>query len=178
MDIRNEIKELKDNIENQKQIIQQQEEKLYELEKELKESKVEEFKRWRASKMEYYYFLNVNGDTIKSGEMLHKHDNYRYSIGNYFETKEECEYYKNKLLATQRLKDLALRLNEGWKPDWNNFDEEKWFIYYDYKYEEYNCNRYYLFYKIPNTYFKSEEIGKKAMELMGNDLDYIFDIRR
>ena len=63
-------------------------------------------KRWRAAKgEEYYYLTNSNLDIISKIEgILSLSDEYRYKIGNYFQTREEAEEYQKKIidLLTQR----------------------------------------------------------------------------
>jgi len=67
--------------------------------------------RWRAEKGEFYYSFNGFLDTSLKTESLDEFDNCRYNAGFYFKTKEEAEKYKNNLIITQKLKDIALRLN-------------------------------------------------------------------
>ena len=53
-------------------------------------------------------------------------------MGNYFKTEEQAKEYLKKIKIYMQLKDLALRLNNGEKIDWNNEDQIKYFIYYKY----------------------------------------------
>lgn len=62
--------------------------------------------------------------------MLTSSDDKRYLLGNYFKTRQEAEEYKENLLTKQRLKDLALRLNNGVKIDWNNDTQSKYTMSY------------------------------------------------
>lgn len=71
-----------------------------------------EYKRWRAEKGREYYYLSEGGKVFMFPDRRTAEDDYTYSIGNYFETKEEAEHYEQVLLATQRLKDAA----EGFEP--------------------------------------------------------------
>lgn len=59
---------------------------------------------------------------------MHK---YKISIGNCFRTQEEAEKHKRILINTQKLKDLAERLNNGQDIDWGNSCQLKYFIKLD-----------------------------------------------
>lgn len=44
---------------------------------------------------------------------------------------------KNKIEAIQKLTNIAKYYNEVWKPEWNNRNEDKYYIYYRYITDEY-----------------------------------------
>ena len=98
-------------------------------------------KRWRAEKDEIYWF--VCGDTVilNLTEKDWEGDNDRYSIGNYFKTKEEAEFHKNELIYTQMLKDYIYE-HDDVELDWNNDKQEKYFLSYSFydKEVEYNSS--------------------------------------
>ena len=111
-------------------------EKVKELELVLKETnsqlkklreKENSFKRYIYYK--YYYLNDCGGIEIETDED-YPVDNFRYSIGNYFETKEEAENYKEKLIIEQELRDIAMELNKGEKIDWED-TQEKYYLSYD-----------------------------------------------
>lgn len=90
------------------------------LDKQAKEiqAKIDELKngnknvRWRAEGRNKFYYLNMNNSSIIESEDS-GWANMLYNIGNYFKTKEEAEKYKQNLIIAQKLKDIALRLNNG-----------------------------------------------------------------
>ena len=109
-------------------------EKLQELQAEIDELKAfkpTEYKRWRAREGDEYSFLSGSWYIGRSTEQADTVDDYRYNTGNYFKTEKEAEQHKAYLLALQTIKDDA----EGWIPDWEDKDEEKWFTYYDHEYK-------------------------------------------
>lgn len=116
-EILNEINELK--------------QKLKELENKAQNLQENEYKRWRASEDENYWYVASNGDIYDDCEYYEEPDNFRYSIGNYFRTQQEAQEYKENLITKQKLKDLALRLNKGVEIDWNK--DDCYCIYLDYK---------------------------------------------
>lgn len=99
------FKEVQDMLEQAKELVKTLENKYNELSK-------PKNVRWRAEKDERYYFLLSNEGFIGHNfEDSRPYNNYQYNTGNYFKTKEEAEKYKNNLIITQKLKDIALRLN-------------------------------------------------------------------
>lgn len=106
------------------------------LDKQAKEiqSKIDELKengnkvknvRWKAetSKSHYgqYYTLNIDMEICPQSHTSNSCHDIRYSVGNYFKTKQEAEKYKQHLIITQQLKDIALRLNNGVEIDLKNW---------------------------------------------------------
>ena len=47
---------------------------------------------------------------------------------------------KNKIEAIQKLTNIAKYYNEDWKPDWNNSEEPKYYIYYCNNNDEYKLS--------------------------------------
>jgi hypothetical protein len=43
------------------------------------------------------------------------------------------EDHRKSLEAFYKLRIIAQALNEGWKPDWSNYDQYKWFPWFDEK---------------------------------------------
>ena len=113
---------------------QEYEKKLQELQTEIDELKAfkpTEYKRWRSENDGVYYYMDDCGKCDSAYEGYGSIDDYRYNTGNYFKTEKEAEQHKAYLLALQTIKDDA----EGWIPDWEDKDEEKWFTYYDHEYK-------------------------------------------
>ena len=75
-----------------------------------------------------------NTDVTKGVIMLKKKNNITY---------EDIVRYgfsvdiKNKIEAIQKLTNIAKYYNEDWKPEWNNRDEDKNYIYYGYIEDKY-----------------------------------------
>ena len=99
------------------------------------QSKVDELKngnnkcaRWRAKEGEKYWTLdNCYGFPAEFEERNSLVNSFKYQTGNYFKTKQEAEKYRQHLIITQKLKDIALRLNNGREIDWKTKDM-KYFI--------------------------------------------------
>ena len=118
----NNLKQLKQELEETKNKCAEIEKKIEDLEKQ--ESEV----RWRAREGEKYYYFCGHGEICADRDGPYKIDTGRYNLGNYFKTEEEAENVVEKIKIYTQLKDLALQLNRGKKIDWNNSDQSKWFI--------------------------------------------------
>lgn len=112
-------------------------EKIKELKTKQKEKQQEPVKRWRANEEENYWCINEPGDTVEYTESGHAIDDFNYVKGNYFKSKEEAEQYLKNLITKQKLKDLALKLNNGKEIDWSDMEQTKFFIVL-------NCTKDYL----------------------------------
>lgn len=94
-------------------------------------------KRWRGNKGDSYWYVDDVEGVARSYEDSHEADDLRYCTGNYFETEHECEQYLKNLKTKQKLKDLALELNNGKEIDWSDMEQTKFFIVL-------NCTKDYL----------------------------------
>ena len=109
------FKEVQDMLEQAKELVKTLENKYNELSK-------PKNVRWRAEKVipytkdSFYYYINIFGEICNCPDGKNKQEllsDFLYQTGNYFKTSEEAEKYKNNLIITQKLKDIALRLNNG-----------------------------------------------------------------
>ena len=122
---------------------------LKEVKSQLKELRAKESSFTREIYYKYYY-LNDCGETKIETDEDYPVDNCRYSIGNYFETEEQAENYKEKLLIEQELRDIARELNKGEEIDWEKSYQKKHYLGFNYNINEINC--------FTNTNFKSQGI--------------------
>lgn len=90
-------------------------------------------KRWRGAKDRFYWYIESDCEVYGEYEKDDDYDNARYEIGNYFRTEEEAKDAAEKIKIYTQLKDLALRLNHGREFDWENSEQEKYYIYYRHK---------------------------------------------
>lgn len=67
----------------------------------------EEYKRWRASQSNVYWFIDDVGDEKYEVETGHTIDDFRWMLSNYFKNKKEARAYKKYLIARQVLLDDA-----------------------------------------------------------------------
>lgn len=92
-----------------------------------------------------------------------------FSDNNCYHIAQNCttEKQAQKLLAINKLMNVAKYLNDGWQPDWNNISEPKIYIYINInnKVSVGNISSY----NLTNTYFKSEKLAKKAIDILGEE---------
>ena len=119
----------------------------------------EEYKRWRAEKHGSYYFISDNGVVYDSLELYFSTDDYRYSIGNYFKTEAEAGKAVNWLKAFTTLRDDT----KGFKPNWNDPEQEKWFVFYDHV-SKHLWSWLDLTYQDKNLYFASEDEANDSIK--------------
>lgn len=102
------------------------------------------------------YFIDTRG---RVSTVIPKND---YSDSNNCVTKKQGE----KLLAINKLMNVAKYLNKDWKPDWKNQAQNKFYIlirYGDIKID------YVAISNEGATIFPDEETAKKAIEILGED---------
>lgn len=124
----NEIEKLKEKQEELRKEIEKLDIQINELTEQRERSK-----RWRGNQNEKYWYITPSNIVNYAMEMGDDQDNRSYEIGNYFRTKKEAEKAVEKMKIYTQLKDLALRLNHGREFDWENSEQEKYYIYYRHK---------------------------------------------
>lgn len=96
------------------------------------------------------------------------------SIYDSFETEEERNEIDNKFSAWLKLYHIVKYLNKDWIPDWNDECENKYYLYYKYQEEKWGIAATIIFSEgINNSYFKTEKLAERALEMMGDDMDYL-----
>ena len=125
----NEIENLRKKQEELKRELEELDTQIKEL-KEQNEIK-EDYKRWRAQEDKDYWYIDSDCEIYKEFDRNDDYDNARYIIGNYYKTEEEAKKVVEKIKIYTRLKDLALRLNEGREVNWDDSTQDKWYIYYE-----------------------------------------------
>lgn len=121
--------------------------------------------------IEEYVFLNENGRTGNIYSIHEKWTKEVFQRGIAFKTREKAEKYDKERILLFKLHKWAEEHNEGWKPKWENLNEEKWTIMYDNKYkffESYESRRFLEFSKLP--IFKTEAIAEQFIEEFGEEI--------
>lgn len=144
--------------------------RISELEKQLTALKTEiekENKRWRSKDGDTYWLVGSNGETTCSYEYHRDTDNFRYDTHNYFQIEEEAQKYANVLETERQLKKFADGHND--EIDWDNINQEKWYLYYSYKYYKTDIANYNWTKQPRVIYFSSAKIAKQAIDEIGAD---------
>lgn len=103
-----------------------------------------------------HYYINDNGCIMKT------------SIGWQCPNVAQTEHQLQRLLATNKLMNVAYYLNDGWKSDLNDWKQEKCFIYYDIKTQKIDFG---VCRGVINGVicFNSRELAKQAIEILGEE---------
>lgn len=137
-------------------------------EEQVKEIEKPKYKKWRAEKCETYCSINSDGTTCIYTDFGDVIDNFLYSIGNYFRTKEEAEFRRQQLLYLQQYKDY-LGEDLVTEEDWKDNDILKYYAYYDYDSNIVDIDGG-IYFKFQGTiYSKSKEKIENFIEEIGED---------
>ena len=134
-------------------------------------------KRCRKCVTEIYYSIAEDGNIVGSVENDTIYDENCWKFGNYYNTKEEAEFARQKRLVYQELKKYALEHNTE-EIDWENYLQIKYFIYCNTKSNDL-CVMDVSEIKIAGqVYFTSEKIAENAIKKIGEDRikKYLFEI--
>ena len=156
-----------DNLEEIKKQISELQSKVAKLENESKEEK--KGKRWRAKINDTYFYINDAGYVDVSHENNDSFDEYRFKTRNYFKTEEEAEEYKEVMNTYYDLMDLAEELNNGEKIDWEDNQQCKYIILYDFWDNVLRRSNAYVSKKFGQIYCLDEKFKEKAIEKIGTD---------
>lgn len=81
---------------------------------------------------------------------------------------------KDKWSTLHKLAIIAEYLNDGWRPNWIDRSEEKYYILMDFQLKRvqiavtYSCNHGYV-------YFETKELAGKAIKILGEEIKYMFN---
>ncbi len=123
----------------------------------------------RAEYNNQYYYVTSNGKVLKEIEKNISLDNTRHKIANYSTVKSKMEFKAlrdNLLSRMQRWADIH---NEE-KIDWNNSEQRKYVIYYDYDDNKFGFTYNYYSRDLGQIYFTSEEIANQCLEEFKEEL--------
>ena len=114
----------------------------------------------------YHYFIGASSDITEIGNLPSN-----YKLQNNCTSKKQAQ----KLLAINKLMNVAKYLNGDWQPDWSNHDKLKWFI-------DAHVNHYIdsddvdtvsiygsISHKLMSICFKSRELAQQAIEILGEE---------
>lgn len=112
--------------------------------------------------------LFKNKRTYFIGAMSNISDYAPEGNGVYLPNQASSKKQLQRLLAINKLMNVAEYLNEGWKPDWKDPLKSKWYILWD------NCsNKFEIGYRNSYTsgpvYFKTPDLALQAIEIIGEE---------
>lgn len=122
---------------------------------------------------ERLYFIDNLQSTISSKvfDISNMNDVKRFENGLFFETKEEAEQFLKVRKLLFKIKKWAEIQNEGWKPDWANLEQQKYYIEIDMNIKSlvvrYTCFKS-RFDKLP--FFESKEIAQACIDEFAEEI--------
>lgn len=108
-----------------------------------------------------FYFTDGNGKVFGKNDM----SNINLCDSNNAPTKEQLEW----ILALNKLRNTALVLNDGWKPDWSDESTAKFMIFYEYTDKIIGVYHAATKVQFSSVYFKTAGLAHKAIELLGEE---------
>nr|DAX84177.1 MAG TPA: hypothetical protein [Caudoviricetes sp.] len=119
-----------------------------------------------------YYVDSDNGEILDVNYTANNTiDRFLFEHGYYFNTREEVEQHLKECKLLFKLYQWAKLKNDGWVPDWNNTDENKYFIKIYVKDKDFWINSSYTcttFSKLP--FFKSQKIAQECIDIFGDEI--------
>ena len=112
----------------------------------------------------WQYIYNLNTFTIVEYEKIYKR-------GLAFKTEKEAEQFDKERILLFKMHKWAEEYNGDWTPDWEDADEEKYTVRYDYsdnQLETFYSYSYKEFSKLP--YFISDDTAQQFIEEFGDEI--------
>lgn len=166
---------------NKEQLINQFDEKLQQLRDEFiskLEDDKKEFKLTYPEDGASVYFIHRGDKSVTNSHFWSDSttDKNIFELGEYFNTEKEAEQRLKERKLLFKLHQWAKEKNDGWKPDWSNDDEEKYYItYFEGESIELSWEITWgimNFSKLP--YFKTHELARECIERFGDEIKEVF----
>ena len=133
-------------------------------------------KRYKPEYRESYWCINSMGEVVKSNWRGSTADNFRYQNRNVFPSEGDAQAALDRLNKRNEILNRIEELNEGWEPDWGDFDQNRYRIGWNRRNNQFIVMLDYIFKRLPDRYyFKYESIGEKLIKEFGDDLKVLFE---
>lgn len=159
---------------NKEELIKEFNEKVEQLKDELI-AKLEEKKKFEVKLPDMYdtlyYIDDICSEVYITNFVSSARDKDRYLRGFYFNTEEEAKQHLKERRLLFKLQQWVKEKNDGWKPDWEDTDESKYNLRYDYYDSEIKSTITFgrdEITKLP--YFKTKEIAQECIDLFGDEI--------
>ena len=121
--------------------------------------------------IEDYYVLDGYGKVYSLKGFSMNYIRCQYERGLAFKTREQAEQFKKEQILLLKLHKWAEEQNEGWTPNWNDFEEKQYYVVYDYEDKQFYVRfEHYseAFTKLP--YLKSYNLAEQFIEEFGEEI--------
>lgn len=120
-----------------------------------------------------HYCIQSSGDVFLDYWKDIESDNRYFSQGNVFPTEEAAKLEAERRNLLTRFRAFRDECNNGWKADWENRNEYKYYIGFQYReigaFTSYALNGLEIF-----GHFKNIEDAERAIELFGDEIKELF----
>ena len=124
------IKELEESV---KKLNKEIEERVKKLHDDLVELKAKQNSgHWVPEQGGIYYYIDSDLSVSPTYNYNHRYDKNRILVGNCYKTLAEAEKERDRLIAIAEVNQIIREENGGEVPDWNDCDQQKWLLCYDY----------------------------------------------
>lgn len=122
-----------------------------------------------------YYTIDIDGNVFDSWWGNDSFDKKRSRVGNVFYTRQEAEKERDRRILLTRFKQFRDKCNGDWKPGFNSWEENKYYVAYSYSSDDLCCftvlfNTHFQ----PFGYFKKKEDCQRAIDLFGDEIKRLF----
>ena len=105
-----------------------------------------------------YYYISTGGNIVR-GE--------NNSVGEFSHLAKHSSQLE-RILAINKLMNVAEYLNDGWKPDWKNGHSSKWYLIWHHRLCKFIIDSGQLL-QSNNIYFKTPDLALQAIEILGEE---------
>lgn len=117
-------------------------------------------------------------DAVEAVNLLNKKDLSHYENELDFQSADKSyrwlKTYEPKLYWLKVLQNIANNFNGNWQPNWKSWKEVKYYIIYSHEMKKYLVDGTHVS-KHSLTHFRTPQLANEAIELMGDNLKYIFE---
>ena len=151
--------------------VEELEKQIQELEKELAVEKRKAEVLYLIQKTEDCWKVHSDGCISKGTWDGYPYEKNLYAQGNVFNTQEEAEKERDRRILLTRFRQFRDKCNGDWKPDFEDWEVNKYYLAYSYV-----SNKLCCFTALLNThfqlfgYFKNKEDANSAIELFGDEI--------
>ena len=105
-----------------------------------------------------YYYISTGGNIVR-GE--------NSSVGEFSHLAKHSNQLE-RILAINKLMNVAEYLNGNWKPFWKVASNSKWYIYWNHSLEKFEIESHHL-YQTGIPHFKTPDLTLHAIEILGEE---------
>ena len=184
----NDIKQLEERISQLTELVKTGSEAIKSMETALKAAEEErdrladqrreqEPKFERVENREYYWSVGTTyvnegkAATCRHYENFDRGDNNYFINNNYFKTVQRAREVADKINFLLRLERLHDTFCPDYVPDWNNYDKNKYSVFYDYHNRCYSMTSYNGIEYKTNVFFATREIAQKVCDILNKELE-------